>query len=59
MPRSTKKNAEPPTSDSSARPAKDDHSEFNRAPRQKSQDRNAVKSAEETRDIPNKHGAIK
>jgi hypothetical protein len=34
-------------------------SNFDRAPRQKPSDRNPVKSAEETRDIPNKHGAIK
>jgi hypothetical protein len=47
------------SSGSSAQPAKEDSSEFNRAPRQKHQDRDAVKSAEQTRDIPNKHGAIK
>jgi hypothetical protein len=40
-------------------PASKEVSSFDRAPRQKPSDRNAVKSAEETRDVPNKHGAIK
>ncbi len=34
-------------------------SQFDRAPRQKNEDRDPVKSAEETKDIPNKHGALK
>jgi len=34
-------------------------SHHDRAPYQKGSDRNAVKSAEETRDIPTQHGAIK
>jgi hypothetical protein len=59
MARSTKHNAQPAATDSSARSKKDDTSEFDRAPRQKYQDRDPVKSAEQTRDIPTKHGAIK
>jgi hypothetical protein len=51
--------AQPAATDSSARSKKDDTSEFDRAPRQKYQDRDPVKSAEQTRDIPTKHGAIK
>jgi hypothetical protein len=34
-------------------------SEFDRAPGQEYQDRNVIKCAEETRDIPTMHGAIK
>jgi hypothetical protein len=59
MPKSTKHNAQPDVSDSSAQPKKDDNSEFDRAPRQKNQDRDPVKSAEQTRHVPTKHGAIK
>lgn len=36
-----------------------DATEYDRAPRQKNEHRNPVKSAEETQDIPTKHGAIK
>jgi len=59
MPKSTKHNAQPSVTDSSAKSKKDDISEFDRAPRQKSQDRDPVKSAEQTRHIPTRHGAIK
>jgi hypothetical protein len=59
MPRSTKHKAQPRVMASSARSKKDDTTEFDRAPRQKSQDRDPVKSAEQTRHIPTKHGAIK
>jgi hypothetical protein len=59
MPKSTKHNARPRVTDSSARTGKDDSSEFDRAPRQKNQDRDPVKSAEQTRHIPTQHGAIK
>lgn len=59
MPRSTKQNAQSRVTDSSARSKKDESTEFDRAPRQKSQDRDPVKSAEQTRHIPTKHGAIK
>ena len=59
MPKSTKHNAQPRASDSGPRSKKDDSSEFDRAPRQKSQDRDPVKSAEQTKHIPTKHGAIK
>ena len=59
MPKSTKHNAQPSVTDSSAKSKKDDISEFDRAPRQRSQDRDPVKSAEQTRHIPTKHGAIK
>jgi hypothetical protein len=58
MPKSTKHNAEPRVSDSNTR-SKNESSEFDRAPRQKNQDRDPVKSAEQTRHIPTKHGAIK
>jgi hypothetical protein len=50
MPKATKKR-EPP--------ADKDKSQQDRAPYQKSADRNPVKSAEETRNVPTKHGAIK
>jgi hypothetical protein len=59
MPRSTKQNAQSRVTDSSSRSKKDDSTEFDRAPRQKSQDRDPVTSAEQTRHIPTKHGAIK
>ena len=59
MPKSTKHKAQPRDSDSIARSKKDDTTEFDRAPWQKSQDRDPVKSAEQTRHIPTKHGAIK
>jgi hypothetical protein len=59
MAKSTKHKALPGDSDSSARSKKEDTTEFDRAPRQKSQDRDPVKSAEQTRHIPTKHGAIK
>ena len=59
MPRSTKNKAQSRATDSSARSKKDGPTEFDRAPRQKNEDRDPVKSAEETRHIPTKHGAIK
>jgi hypothetical protein len=59
MPKSTKHDAQKDASDSSAEPKKDDNSEFDRAPRQKNEDRDPVKSAEQTRHVPTKHGAIK
>ena len=59
MPKGTKHNAQPRVTDSSAQSKKDDPSEFDRAPRQRSQDRDPVKSAEQTKHIPTKHGAIK
>jgi hypothetical protein len=59
MPKSTKHNAQPHASASNPKSKKDDISEFDRAPRQKSQDRDPVKSAEQTKHIPTKHGAIK
>jgi hypothetical protein len=34
-------------------------SQQDRAPYQKNEDRDAVKSAEETKHVPNEHGAIK
>jgi hypothetical protein len=48
----SKKPAEP-------QPENTDSSQAGRAPYQKNSDRDAVKSAEETRDIPTTHGAIK
>jgi len=59
MPKSTRHNAQPRASDSSPQSKKDDISEFDRAPRQKSEDRDPVKSAEQTKHIPTTHGAIK
>ena len=59
MPRSTKAQGAARVMDSSARSKKDDTTEFDRATRQKSQDRDPVKSSEQTRHIPTKHGAIK
>ncbi len=40
-------------------PEEKEKSQHDRAPYQKNADRNPVKSAEETRDIPTQHGAIK
>lgn len=40
-------------------PQKEDSSEFNRAPRQKSEHRDPVDSAEKTKHIPTQHGVIK
>jgi hypothetical protein len=40
-------------------PAGKEKSQQDRAPYQKNADRNPVKSAEETRNVPTKHGAIK
>jgi hypothetical protein len=37
----------------------EEKSQHDRAPYQKTEDRDAVKSAEETKHIPTKHGAIK
>jgi hypothetical protein len=42
-----------------AQPDDKEKSQNDRAPYQKSEDRNPVKSAEETRNVPNQHGAIK
>jgi hypothetical protein len=59
MPKSKKHKAQPDGTDSETQPRKDDNSEHDRAPYQKNKDRDPVKSAEETRNIPTKHGAIK
>jgi hypothetical protein len=40
-------------------PERTEKSQHDRAPYQKETDRNAVKSAEQTKDVPTKHGAIK
>jgi hypothetical protein len=37
----------------------EDSTEFNRAPRQKSEHRDPVESSEKTKDIPTQHGALK
>ena len=50
MPKPTKRKEQPKDKEKS---------QHDRAPYQKSSDRNPVKSAEETRNIPTKHGAIK
>ena len=36
----------------------EEKTQHDRAPYQKNEDRDAVKSAEETKNVPNKHGAI-
>ena len=43
----------------SKKPLDKEKSQEDRAPYQKNSDRNAVKSAEETRNVPGQHGAIK
>jgi hypothetical protein len=50
MPKLTKKEEQPKDKEKS---------QHDRAPYQKNADRNPVKSAEETRDMPTQHGAIK
>jgi hypothetical protein len=50
MPKATRKKEQPEDKEKS---------QHDRAPYQKPADRNPVKSAEETRNIPTKHGAIK
>ncbi len=40
-------------------PQSGEKSQFDRAPRQKNEDRDPVKSAEETKDVPTKHGTLK
>ena len=40
-------------------PARDEKSQHDRAPYQKEKDRDAVKNAEKTKDVPTKHGALK
>jgi hypothetical protein len=50
MPKSTQKKEQPEDKEKS---------QHDRAPYQKNADRNPVKSAEETRDVPNQHGALK
>lgn len=60
MPRSTKHEEHRRETGTHAQPMEeDDSSKYDRAPRQKNEDRDPVKSAEETRHIPTKHGAIK
>jgi hypothetical protein len=59
MPKSTKVKTQSRPTGSNAPSKKEETGEFDRAPRQKSQDRDPVKSAEQTKDIPTKHGAIK
>jgi hypothetical protein len=61
MPGTTKREVRRRTTGSStqAKEKKDDISNYDRAPRQKNEDRDPVKSAEQTRHIPTKHGAIK
>lgn len=59
MPKSTKDKTQSHAGGSGAPSKKGETGEFDRAPRQKNQDRDPVKSAEQTRHIPTKHGAIK
>jgi hypothetical protein len=46
-------------SEAAKRPEEEEKSQQDRAPYQENKDRDVVKSAEETRHVPNKHGAIK
>ncbi len=46
-------------STSGSQPKENDNSQHDRAPYQENLDRDPVKSAEQTRHIPIKHGAIK
>jgi hypothetical protein len=55
MKRSTKQGER----DSGSRPKENESSQHDRAPYQKNQDRDPVKSAEQTRHVPTEHGAIK
>jgi hypothetical protein len=55
MPKPTK----PREADSASQPTENENSQHDRAPYQKNLDRDPVKSAEQTRDIPTEHGAIK
>jgi hypothetical protein len=61
MPGTTKHEVCRRTTCSSTQPKEkeDDISQYDRAPRQKNEHRDPVKSAEQTRHIPTKHGAIK
>jgi hypothetical protein len=59
MPKSTKAATKQPPADPGSPGKEKQSSQYDRAPRQKNQDRDPVKSAEETRHIPTKHGAIK
>lgn len=55
MPKSSKR----ATSKEAAESQPKERSQQDRAPYQKNSDRDPVKSAEETREIPTQHGAIK
>jgi hypothetical protein len=51
--------SEKPAEHDSKENKEEDSTEFNRAPRQKSEHRNPVDSAEKTKNIPTQHGALK
>ena len=53
------KNEEKPAVHDSKESKEEDSTEFNRAPRQKTEHRDPVQSAEKTKHIPTKHGALK
>jgi hypothetical protein len=57
MPKTTKRSKKPREADSGSQPK--GNSQSDRAPYQKNSDRDPVKSAEQTRDIPTEHGALK
>ena len=59
MPKSTKRSTKPREADSGSQPKDNDSSQHDRAHYQENSDRDPVKSAEQTRHIPTKHGAIK
>ena len=55
MPKTTKRAAKK----APVQPREEKKSQHDRAPYQQNQDRDPVRSAEETRHVPNRHGAIK
>jgi len=59
MAKATKHDTKQRAGDSDLQPKEDESSQQDRAPYQKDSDRDPVKSAEQTRHIPTRHGAIK
>jgi hypothetical protein len=58
MAKSTKHDTKQRAGNSDSQPKENESSQHDRAPYQKNTDRDPVKSAEQTRHIPTKHGAI-
>jgi hypothetical protein len=59
MAKSTKRDSKQPTGESDLQPKEDESNQHDRAPYQKNSDRDPLKSVEQTRHIPTRHGAIK